>query len=370
MRAAALVLLLSAPAGAADAPRLDSSNKGLIDVCSRFQQPLVWHRRAPDCAGWGVRAGRRVLMSYNGLGLRDKDYPPRPAPGVLRVLVAGGSITIGSGLEEAESPPRAFERALRRRGLRAEVIDAAGEGYITWQNEVLLEGLLKAYSPRAVVYHLPSQHIFTDVATRPLLRVERGRALGLRPPPFPLKQLGLRAPTRLLFIYQEQWQRIAASRRLSRLPPEALAEALLEPTLEDLKAMRDVAAARGASFHVVYAAEEANADYYVLPGHPFWLAGLAQKLLISPFRVDGAVILARLRAAGLDVLDLSAERAALEAPAHRIAGDYHWNAAGAELFGEAAAREFSKRQRRETSRTTPATAAAAPSAARALTRSP
>lgn len=304
--------------------KLDASNETVTIACVQFDAQVGYRRRS-DCSGWTTRAGRRVLMRYNRLGLRDKDYPPRPAPGVLRVLATGGSLVTGSGLEEKDSPPRALERALARRGIRAEVIDAAVEGYSSWENAGRLKEYLTVYSPKAVVYHLSSHYIFTDRARRP----DRAPV-----------------PGRLAFLlrgYVEQWDRVEASRRLVSLDvPSRKLDDLLAPTLADLRRMQDLCRAAGARFFIAYGDEEVNADQFVQPLRPPLVARLAQRFAIRPFRFDGAAVAERLHEEGFDVLPLSADQPELESPSNRLPGDYHWNESGAALFGDAVARELAK----------------------------
>jgi hypothetical protein len=343
--AAILAAAVSASAGA----RLDVSNEHIVFVCTSGDS-MLGHIHTPNCSGYGERAGRRVLMSYNDLGLRDKDYPARPAPGVVRLLAAGGSVLTGSGLEEKDSPPRALERSLRRLGLKAEVIDASGEGYTGWQNAVLLPQYLDAYSPRAVVYYFPSHYIFTDRSNWPRMRVTSGRLEGLEPrlaflrviPPSWRKPLArwLKSKT-ILLVYREQWDRIRTSWRLALTSdPERRFDDLARPTLRILHQMDSDCRARGIEFFVAYGAEELNADYYVLPHRPPLVVRLEQALLVRQFRFDGARFEKRMSAEGLKVLPLDAAQAALESPENRLPGDYHWNEKGAALFGDVVAAQL------------------------------
>ncbi|MBI3552416.1 MAG: hypothetical protein HY077_07845 [Elusimicrobia bacterium] len=326
--------LLPVPSIADAAAMLDTANERMTTVCVE-PNPLTGHVRKAHCAGWASRSGRRVWYSYNGLGLRDKDYPARPAPGVLRILAADGSILAGSGLKEKDSPARALERALKGRGLRVEVINAAGSGYAVWQNAVWLKRYLKAYSPRVVLFYLPSHFIFTERSYWRRLRRDNGNVVGIEP-----WLLRLRF---LVFLYIEQWDRIHASWKLRSIrDPAARLENLLAPVLSELRQMRDACRASGARFFVVYADEEVNADYYVLPERPPVAVRFEQWFFIRQFRFDGAVVEKRLRDAGLEILSIAGDEPGLRSRSNRLPGDYHWNESGANLFGEAAAREFVK----------------------------
>lgn len=289
-----------------------SSVGEFASVCDRPDAELG-HSYAPGCSGWRVWAGSRAWMSYNSLGLRDKDYAARPAPGVVRVLATGGSIITGSGLAESEAPARALERGLRGRGLRSEVVNAASEGYTGRQNAVALKALLKAYSPQAVVYYLPQHHVFTDRSLSPDPRVRAW----------------------------ESWRRVLASWRLAlRRDPGARLDDLLSPTLVGLRRMRENSRESGARFFVAYGGEDLDAERRGPSRGPGSWARLLEGLLVRDFRVEGARLEERLRREGFELLSLARARPELESPENRLRGDYHWNARGAVIFGESVAEEF------------------------------
>jgi hypothetical protein len=306
-------------------------------ACARFD-PVLIYGRIPGCSGWGERGGRRVRMAYNALGLRDRDYPAGHPRGTRRVLLLGGSMIAGSGLEETEAPPRAFERSLLRRGLRAEVINGAGEGATTLQNAARLRGALKAYKPDAVVYHLASSYLVADRAWRDDLLTLDGAVAGVQP----MRSPG-RAQARLA------WNVVRVSRALAAIPDEdRRLDDLLEPTLRELAQMRELSLAAGAEFAVAFDGEDVDTtrgdERRAANGY-----GLAVRLplraLTRSLRFSGAAIEERLRRAGLSVLALDADRPALEAPGNRLSQDYHWNPAGAVVFGDALAREFVRARR-------------------------
>jgi hypothetical protein len=338
--------LLTAPARA---DKLDASNKKATTACLQSDRDLLVKRK-PGCSAEISRAGARVLMSYNALGLRDKDYPRTASSGITRALVIGGSLMAAPGLEEKDAPPRALERALRRRGLSVEVVNASGEGYTGWQNAVRLKEFLGAYAPKLVVYHLASHYIFTDRALWYDLRFDRGDVRGRLPPlrgalkalhPLLMKTPGVFFAIR---VYEEQWGRIRASREIAAAPPDKGFDDLMGPTLDELAQMSGACRAAGARLFVVYDGEAATADQYLLVGGPAWPGRLAQWLLIRSLRFEGAAVEKRLvedgARRGYELLSIDPERQALQDPANRLAGDYHWNARGAEIFGEAAAREL------------------------------
>ncbi len=62
--------------------------------------------------------------------------PTAKRPGWIRIVCIGGSTTYGHGVSAEEAWPAALERALRQKGLAAEVINAGVPGYGSHQNLV------------------------------------------------------------------------------------------------------------------------------------------------------------------------------------------------------------------------------------------
>ncbi|MDE2490593.1 MAG: hypothetical protein KGM24_07070 [Elusimicrobia bacterium] len=339
-------LLPAVPARAAAG--FEQSNRRATFACVRYDPQVLFSRR-PNCSGWASRDGIRSWMSYNALGLRDKDYPPKPARGVLRVLFTGGSMISAPGLAEKDDPARVFEAELRRRGLRAEVINASGEGYVGWENVVRLPRYLAAYSPQVVIYHLEPHYLFSDRALWLDLWFRDGKIAGrmgaLRFLPSPLRAL-LKDRHRLIFYlhnYIEQWDRIRASWQLAAIrDPGAKLDDLLKPTVAELAQMRDASRAAGARFYVVYDGDEANADEFLRVRNTYWAARLAQHVWVRQFHLPGSAVVDRLRGAGFRVLSLAAVDAQLTAPENCLPGDYHWNERGARIFGAATAERFAR----------------------------
>lgn len=306
-------------------------------------------RRLPNCSGWTVRAGRRVEMRYNSMSIRDKDYPARPAPGVSRILMIGGSLVDGVGLAEKDIPARKLEGELTRRGLRVEVINAAGEGYSSWQNAVQLRGLATAYSPHVVVYHLASHYIFTDRSAWSNLRIKDGKITGRKSRTWLEDSLaagqGWKEPFLFAYYaYRDQWNRLRASWAVTRHPDAAAQiEDLIAPTIEELRQMQEYSRMRGARFLVAYGAESVNADqYFVMRGKPPWIVRLSQRFWVRAFHFEGELIARVLRERGFEVLPLDAEMRELSRPNLQLAGDYHWNEEGSAVFAKALARELTK----------------------------
>ena len=108
------------------------------------------YRLPANARGTDVKAEFAISIRTNGLGLRDRDYPPAKPPGaVRRILVLGDSMTFAEGVEAEETYPKVLERALEARHGRGryEVINAAVRGYGNDQELMLFQRLVPAYRP-------------------------------------------------------------------------------------------------------------------------------------------------------------------------------------------------------------------------------
>jgi lysophospholipase L1-like esterase len=65
-----------------------------------------------------------VDVRINALGLRGGEVTTTPAPGRLRILMLGDSLTFGWGVAEPDTVPRRLELLLRDAGIEAEVLNA------------------------------------------------------------------------------------------------------------------------------------------------------------------------------------------------------------------------------------------------------
>lgn len=140
----------------------------LLDVALRFiyPAPIAWtypqeyYEFDPEISHV-LRPNQQAYthdkpVSVNSLGLRDREYDPKPARGVRRVLAIGDSQTFGNGVAEADSWPKQVERQLNEKaqadGVKGwEVLNAGIPGTDSWQHEIWLGRLLDAYAPDAVV---------------------------------------------------------------------------------------------------------------------------------------------------------------------------------------------------------------------------
>ncbi len=100
----------------------------------------------------GVHKG--LPFRTNAAGFRGPDLTPRPAPGVFRILVAGDSVTMGTGVLEEETYAARLEQALNAASAapRYEVLNAGLSGLNTRAvvDRIAWPGI--GYHPHLVVY--------------------------------------------------------------------------------------------------------------------------------------------------------------------------------------------------------------------------
>jgi len=93
-------------------------------------------------------------LHINALGLRGK-LPSSPrAAGETRILMLGGSTTLGSGASSDETTiPALLEKELRRAGTSVEVVNCGVSGFVSWQELVYLTTELMRLEPDFVVFY-------------------------------------------------------------------------------------------------------------------------------------------------------------------------------------------------------------------------
>jgi lysophospholipase L1-like esterase len=98
----------------------------------------------------GLHAG--VPVAFNTLGLRDAERTQRAAPGTIRILALGDSVTFGMGVAQEETYPRQAERLLsERRGAPVEVLNMGMPGYNSVHQLAQLRELGLALDPKVIV---------------------------------------------------------------------------------------------------------------------------------------------------------------------------------------------------------------------------
>ena len=124
------------------APPADSA-----DMWKKLPSAVEWSGQ-PN--GHGTHAG--VPVAFNGFGYRDAERSPVPAPGTVRVLALGDSVTFGMGVAQDQTFPRQTERLLSAaRGGPVEVLNMGMPGYNTLHELAQLRELGLRLQPKAVV---------------------------------------------------------------------------------------------------------------------------------------------------------------------------------------------------------------------------
>jgi hypothetical protein len=131
---------------------------------ARFGAPPVWtypqESYLPDAeAGFRLAPDQHAFthdqpVQINSLGMRDRDYPRAPAPGVKRLMALGDSQTFGNGLALGENWPKRLEGELQRSGSGSgtwEVINAGVPGTAPWQQYILLRRTIDACNIDGIV---------------------------------------------------------------------------------------------------------------------------------------------------------------------------------------------------------------------------
>jgi lysophospholipase L1-like esterase len=137
---------------------------GVAEVVLRITAPPAdtpeLFRKLPTPVEWSGRPHARgiytgVPVAFNALGLRDAERSPQPAPGTIRILALGDSVTFGMGVTHDQTYPRQTEALLNAaRGPHAppvEVLNMGMPGYNTLHQLAQLRELGLALQPRVVV---------------------------------------------------------------------------------------------------------------------------------------------------------------------------------------------------------------------------
>lgn len=315
--------------------------------CATYE-PSVRFARIPGCKGRGYVGSHEAEFSYNSLGLRDKDYPSYPAPGVTRILMLDGSVLSGSGLEEPVSPVRLIEKELRAAGASSvEVINGAVEGFSTVENAIKFEKFVNAYHPQVVILYSISQFkMFNDlVMNEYLIRNENGDPVRLWSPRSLISsffQVRSRPLLRVVVNTFEFYERAKVSWRLSQLQGRERSDRFQSATLDVLEWMRNRAKGAGVKFFVLWDGMDANSDIFLQQVHSEVLFRL-----LGPFvpkvSVEAAELERELQRRGIDTLSIAAEYKATFHDGYYLPGDHHWNELGAATFAKMSARRIIER---------------------------
>jgi lysophospholipase L1-like esterase len=127
--------------------RITAPPADTAELFRKLSSPVEWSGR-PHARG--LHTG--VPVAFNSLGLRDAERTPQPAPGALRILAIGDSVTFGMGVAQEQTYPRQLESLLsRERGAPVEVLNMGMPGYNTRHQLAQLRELGLALQPKVVV---------------------------------------------------------------------------------------------------------------------------------------------------------------------------------------------------------------------------
>jgi lysophospholipase L1-like esterase len=325
------------PAAPPDDPRsrpwyLPPEVAGLLFKLSMTGQrydPWCYYARLPHTdvrVEWPEHPRRAWRLVSNSDGLREDREIARERPG-LRVLVTGDSHTDG-WCDNAESFSNLLEAELARRnpGRTVEVLNAGNAGY-SFHNYLGVLAKWRALAPDVFVVCVYGGNDFRDVLAP--------AAYFRREPPWPFPE--------------EEQEEVALGRRLSiagmtnafrslfwfRRHPES-AERALADALELCAMMSDECREMGTRLVVLYLPTAVDVDRELRPElFRRWIRklGFSAEDLAIHARM-GERLLAQLRAAGIETLDLTEALRARGEPCY-WARDLHLNLAGHAVVAEA-----------------------------------
>lgn len=172
--AAAIPCLLAEGALQLAAPPADTP-----ELFRKLGSPVEWSGR-PNARG--LHTG--VPVSFNALGLRDVERSVKPAPGTVRILALGDSVTFGMGVAQHQTYPRKTEALLnagRIGGPRVEVLNMGMPGYNTLHQLAQLREVGLALEPNVVVVGFLYNDVEPSSAQRGAAMPEREeRSFGAR----------------------------------------------------------------------------------------------------------------------------------------------------------------------------------------------
>lgn len=113
----------------------------------RRSHPIYGHGLAPGASGVNEGKGEfRVGYRVSSLGLRDREYPPDPPSGAVRLLVLGDSFAEGFGVELEDAFVKRLERRLNasppRPGARYEAVNMGVASFSPLLEYLFLKDLL------------------------------------------------------------------------------------------------------------------------------------------------------------------------------------------------------------------------------------
>jgi hypothetical protein len=308
-----------------------------FNSCAEFKEGLAYVFR-PGCKTTIVRSGHTSRMSYNSEGLRDKDYPPRPRKGWKRILLLGSSALAAPGLEEPVTPGRIFEKNLRKKDPRIEVINAGIEGYTTVQTGMILRGLIARYAPtHVIVYSDLSTDGFLVVVDHILNRHSDGTREKIVPFWAKVKLRLSRdfpvSPTLETLPYAAYWLFSSIKcKYFSGFTEESQAACLLSAAYRRLEILRELAEAGGAKFLMAHSEKPIKYPLIVSPDWDTRVVALVNHF-VPTFSLDHKLIAKGLAKRGLVSHGMS-KLNNTDPKETLLPNDFHLSEAGSKIFAE------------------------------------
>jgi hypothetical protein len=284
-----------------------------------------------NCKETLIRKSRKYSTSYNALGLRDKDYAKQPKAGQKRIIISGPSVLAAPGLEEKDIPARAYERALRKKKVNAEVINAGVDGYSMLQNAAKVPELLDAYNPTHFfllfgnTWVKDSMFAADSIFSENFIQVEDVTSF-IHKPNFPQWLRSRLLQGRIMFAYRSimyMGRRALLARKCLKKESEVdQAECFLESTLKSIEFAKRKVEERNAKFALMTTLERINNTVMIHPNWDlkiaYWLDSKTPQVVIT---TEALKKLFERRAIPLIVLSPSSFRRTLP-------DDYHLNEGG------------------------------------------
>ncbi|HEX3244506.1 MAG TPA: SGNH/GDSL hydrolase family protein [Chloroflexota bacterium] len=260
-------------------------------------------------------------ISVNSQGLRDGEYGAQPAPGTLRVLTLGDSVTFGPGVALEQTFSKVLERRLSAADASRtyEVLNAGVVGYNTVQELTLFREVGTQYHPNLVVLTFLVNDLLDTFTIFDHQYEPEGRLAALK--------LWLRQESYLYRLVQNTYWQLANDARRTGPPVEATRpRARLEERQSEIVRLRDDV--RGSGAELFLALYPDNLEDAVSPGPDGESRTMRQEMLSFAER------------AGIPVLDLTAVIGDVRDPRARemrLREDPHPSVAGHAAIGNALA---------------------------------